>query len=307
MRSQGGGVKDMDYFKIICDSIDYIENNIKKPLTPDEIAGRYYISKYHFYRIFKALVNKTIKEYIDERRLTHSAIEITQTGKKILDIAFEYGYKSQEVFTRSFKRHFSIAPIIYRKTGCEIHLSQKACIAEREFKNCSKDIIADFKITHMDSKTLAGVYITLNPYDNEELNKLSMLTGSFTRDYINSSTNKRLYCITDVKTIFGSRVSYFYGYEPDIKAMEAGLKRYTIIGSDYAVFKYTGDMKKIHSSVFNDVYKAVIISNLSFNNECTDIIEIYEQDYYNTNQFYVYVPISDNCRKNNQENPPCKC
>lgn len=40
----------------------------------EELANRFFISKYYFIRIFKAVINYTVKEYIDKRRITEAVI-----------------------------------------------------------------------------------------------------------------------------------------------------------------------------------------------------------------------------------------
>lgn len=112
----------MDYIEMVDDATHYIENNLDKDITLDQLAERYYISKYYFFRIFKTVTNKTLKVYMDERKLIAAAKEIKETDKKVKDIAAKYAYGSPETFTRRFKRFFGVTPTEYRNEAIEIML-----------------------------------------------------------------------------------------------------------------------------------------------------------------------------------------
>lgn len=60
------------YIEIINQTIDYIEENITNKLTLLEISKQFNISEYHFNRMFKTVVGKTLKQYILERKLANA-------------------------------------------------------------------------------------------------------------------------------------------------------------------------------------------------------------------------------------------
>ncbi|WP_430623176.1 helix-turn-helix domain-containing protein, partial [Bacillus velezensis] len=53
--------------------------------------------------------------YIRKRRLPHAAQVLVSTERAVIDIAMQYGFSSQEAFTRAFKRMFQLPPKKYRK------------------------------------------------------------------------------------------------------------------------------------------------------------------------------------------------
>ncbi len=55
-------------------------------------------------------------EYIRLRRLTLSAVHIAD-NRKILDVALEYGFNSEETYIRAFKKVFSMTPGEFKKSG----------------------------------------------------------------------------------------------------------------------------------------------------------------------------------------------
>ncbi len=76
-------------------------------------------SAWHFQRLFQAILGDTVADYIRRRRLTRALLDLTQTDHRILDIALDYQFESQESFTRAFKSLFGITPGECRKRGCQ--------------------------------------------------------------------------------------------------------------------------------------------------------------------------------------------
>lgn len=100
----------MDYSKELESAIAYIENNLYGKLELKEIAEHANISAFHFHRIFKLVIHETVMSYVRKRRLTEALRELIGTDKRILDVALDCGFDSQESFSRAFKNHFGISP-----------------------------------------------------------------------------------------------------------------------------------------------------------------------------------------------------
>ena len=65
-------------------------------------------------RMFRTVTKQTLGGYIRERRLTLAAEALRQTQRPVFDIAMQYGYDSQQTFSRVFRRQFSQTPTAYR-------------------------------------------------------------------------------------------------------------------------------------------------------------------------------------------------
>ena len=100
----------MDHLTRIHMAIDFIEEHLREELSTEWIAKAAWFSPWHFQRIFRAAVGDTLKEYVRKRRLTAALTELKNPGKRILDIALEFGFESQESFTRAFKAMFGRPP-----------------------------------------------------------------------------------------------------------------------------------------------------------------------------------------------------
>jgi AraC family transcriptional regulator len=105
----------LETIKLLNNAIEYIEKNLFTTLDIDEISKVAYSSRYHFQRIFYALTEFTVTEYIRNRRLSLAAEELAATDKKVVDVSLKYGYESPEAFTKAFKRLHGITPSALKK------------------------------------------------------------------------------------------------------------------------------------------------------------------------------------------------
>jgi AraC family transcriptional regulator len=71
------------------------------------------------------LVGDTPMDYVRKRRISDAALTIVHTNKKLTDIADEYNFSSQDVFSRAFYRLFGMTPGAFRKLKPQIELFEK--------------------------------------------------------------------------------------------------------------------------------------------------------------------------------------
>ncbi|WP_242950562.1 helix-turn-helix domain-containing protein [Clostridium acidisoli] len=102
-------MRALKYEDVILLCIQYIENNITEKLTVECISKKMGYSIYHFSRIFKEQMGVSLMEYVKERRLLR-ATEDTLLGKRILDVAVEYGYQTHSGFTKAFRKKYGFSP-----------------------------------------------------------------------------------------------------------------------------------------------------------------------------------------------------
>ncbi|MDD6070165.1 MAG: GyrI-like domain-containing protein [Clostridiales bacterium] len=102
---------------------DYIDKNYGKNITADKMAEIAGFSRFHFSRIFKAVLNESPMQYVNRIRLEHSLFLLShRKDMNMTDVALELGFSDSAVFTRAFKKYFNISPSMYRKqksTNCK--------------------------------------------------------------------------------------------------------------------------------------------------------------------------------------------
>jgi len=100
--------------------IDFIDQNIGRDLRLEELARTANFSRYHFHRIFGALVGETLNAYIQRRRAELAAGALILHPKAtITEIALDYGYSGSDVFARTFKERFGMSASEWRAGGSD--------------------------------------------------------------------------------------------------------------------------------------------------------------------------------------------
>lgn len=97
--------------------IDFIENNLEKEISLDNISKNIGYSKFHLNRIFTEYTGVTIYKYLQNRRLTLAAEKLVKTDMPIMQIAYEAGYDTQQSFSFAFKQVYLYPPKVYRRIG----------------------------------------------------------------------------------------------------------------------------------------------------------------------------------------------
>jgi len=98
------------------DLIVWIEENLDKKIILDEVAEKSGYSKWHLQRIFRQETGTKLATYIRERRLSESAILLKMTGAPVIYASEQFGFTSQQAFTRAFTKYFCLPPARYRQT-----------------------------------------------------------------------------------------------------------------------------------------------------------------------------------------------
>ncbi len=93
----------------------YIEENLNRDIKAAEVAKEAAYSLFHFHRIFLAATGNTLKAYIRMRQMTQAGRTLIETDTRIIEIALDAGFDSQEAFTRAFKKAFGLPPGKYRR------------------------------------------------------------------------------------------------------------------------------------------------------------------------------------------------
>jgi len=120
--------------QIIVDEIDKcIKNYNDEALTLRFLSGRLGYSEFYATRKFKEISGMQFRDYLRHRKLAFALKEVRDSEKSLLDIAFDYGFSSQEAFTRAFKGTYGVTPSEYRKKPKPVVLRTKINPFDRYF------------------------------------------------------------------------------------------------------------------------------------------------------------------------------
>ncbi len=96
--------------------LDYIGQNLSKPLTIKELASICHFSDYYFMNFFKKYTGMTCVQYINTQRLELAADYLHTKNLPIMDIALEVGFDNISYFNKLFKAKYHTTPKEYRST-----------------------------------------------------------------------------------------------------------------------------------------------------------------------------------------------
>lgn len=96
-------------------ALTFIEDNITRDVTMDEVAGSIAMSYNYFSRRFKEYTGYSFPEYINLRRIDRAKNYLRDPSLKISEIAYKLGYNSASTFSKTFKKYENCYPADYRK------------------------------------------------------------------------------------------------------------------------------------------------------------------------------------------------
>ena len=103
----------MNSRQIIQNTVDYIKDHLKEPLSLESLASVAGFSSYHFSRLFSLYMGVRVMDYVRRRKLASAADDLC-TGAKVLDVAMDYGFESHNGFAKAFRKVYGYSPNEYR-------------------------------------------------------------------------------------------------------------------------------------------------------------------------------------------------
>ncbi|MCR5558398.1 MAG: AraC family transcriptional regulator [Butyrivibrio sp.] len=104
------GSDELSLFQSI---ISYVEENLEDQLSLDDIAGKFYVSKYYVAHLFKDTLGISLHQYIIKKRLSECRDAIT-SGEPITSAYERFGFRDYSSFFKSFKKEYGMSPKEYQ-------------------------------------------------------------------------------------------------------------------------------------------------------------------------------------------------
>ncbi len=94
---------------VLQDCLNFINANISKRLSIDEIANAMYVSRPYLQHAFKREMNMSISEYITSQKMT-VAKSLLERNYRPMEVAEKLGYENYPTFRIKYKKFFGIVP-----------------------------------------------------------------------------------------------------------------------------------------------------------------------------------------------------
>ncbi|MBB3113729.1 AraC-like DNA-binding protein/mannose-6-phosphate isomerase-like protein (cupin superfamily) [Paenibacillus phyllosphaerae] len=96
--------------------LDDIQAQIAEPWKVEQLAAQTGISERHFIRLFRQRTGMGFSEYLQHKRVELACRLLTDTDRKIADVAKSVGYQDAAHFREVFRKVMGISPSQYRGT-----------------------------------------------------------------------------------------------------------------------------------------------------------------------------------------------
>ncbi|HJC58163.1 MAG TPA: AraC family transcriptional regulator [Candidatus Eisenbergiella intestinipullorum] len=94
---------------------EYLDANYKKKITLDELASRFFISKYYLLALFKDRYGVTVNAYLNQLRVTWIKQQLRFTDRTAESLAAELNIEPAYL-SRMFKKVEGMSPSVFRKS-----------------------------------------------------------------------------------------------------------------------------------------------------------------------------------------------
>lgn len=269
-------------------ALEYIEQNITQDISLYEIAQVAGFSVPHFYRLFKQLTGDTVGAYLLRCRILLAAKDLRESQKSVASIAFEYGFKSHDVFTRAFKRVYGVSPASYRGGHNPPPLKKLTVIEHGLVAN--KDCMT-FSLVHSNCFRVVGMECMARQWDQ------GGAIGRLWSDFLPRLAEIRqvafptvMYGICEHETCGGSEFVYIaaVGVNGEVKPPPGMASR------EMRAQAYFQAAVPDHISVPNAYSSATgYAKSLGYELEAADEVEVYEETFRDPSihHFKLWVPI----------------
>ncbi len=99
----------------IADTLTYIAQNYRLPLSLEEVAGQINLSPTYLSKKFRKVTGVTFKEYVNYIRIKQAVQALLTTDDSITKIAVDCGFNSSNYFKDIFRKINGVSPRAFRK------------------------------------------------------------------------------------------------------------------------------------------------------------------------------------------------
>ncbi len=277
-----------DYYTSVYRVLEYINRNLANVTDLDKLAEIAHISKYHFHRIFKAILNESPGEYIQRLKLEKAAFKLHTTKLTLKEIADRVGYQTAESLSKAFKKRYGMNPKEFRQSPSDLTSPLEEPVADLEIEPEIR-IIPEISLLCF---PVRNAFADKYAFKNAWTSLLDFVDKKNGTDLI-----KGYYCLSrDVSTHTTPDKCRMYACV-EVEGSVKPLGKYSIQhpeGGKYAVFKYSGSPVGLEGFYCN-IYRYWVPKS-EFTLRDSLHFEKYLNDFTQVNEdallMEIYIPIS---------------
>ena len=101
----------------IADVVNHLDTAYAEPVDLDEMAAIAQLSRFHFIRVFRAVMGETPRQYLIAARLRAAADRLLDSAEPVTSVALSVGFNDISHFTTTFRQTFGMAPRQWRSAA----------------------------------------------------------------------------------------------------------------------------------------------------------------------------------------------
>jgi len=290
----------MNHIEAVEKAVMFMEANLREDIRSVQIAEAAGYSYYHFHRLFEAITGETTTSYLRVRRLAKAAEKLVYTEERILDIALEFQFESQETFTRAFRKYFGKTPGSYRRNRILTFIGNKKILDNERISHLQDGMTIRPRIIETETVKLIGIRRETTLKNNiipemwteinsryEEIQNRTKITRGFGVCEVREGVEQMG---VDENTVFDEFVGFeVENYEVVPKAM---IKK-ELKGGKYAVFTHIGALSRLQKTY--DYIWGTWVPSAGCELDFRDDYEIYDERFKGRmnedSEFDIYIPI----------------
>jgi AraC family transcriptional regulator len=279
-------------------ALAYIEGHLCERTNLVEIAAEAGVSSFHLTRSFGAMCGLSIMDYVRRRRLSEAALCLRYSNDRIIDVALQYCFESQEAFSRAFKQYLAVTPGQFRSKGGGAHLQHPISPTELEYL---KEIVEmKHKIENVEEFIVAGMEISVTMGSRSEIPALWGKFGPRLSEILNRDGNETYGICIPTSDPQDETFSYMVAVRiSDALDLPEGIILRRLAAQKYAVFTYKVDDGSFPESLHKYVHQiwSVWLPKSEYVTTGTADFECYDERFdpiTGHGEFDIYVPIEDN-------------
>jgi len=243
-----------DYNVRINRALNYAQEKLPGHVELEEVAKIAAFSPYYFHRVFLLVVGENFSQFMRKRRLEWAAIALLKTQSRIIDIALDAGFESQEAFSRAFKNYFDITPAKFRKVGSG---PQATFLSLMPLFNSEKGAIMQAQLIEKEGFELIGLAAT---YDTPDFQQALAQWAAFKQQSqdIDTPNSGCFYGVTLIPTSTRQQQNccgefkYLTAYQAHAGSpMPAGMTRMAMPKQKYAKYTFKGSISGFQAFIKN--------------------------------------------------------
>lgn len=293
----------MEWVTSLKQVIEYVEGHLLDNIGADDVADTVHMSSFYLQKGFQIMTGYTIAEYIRNRRLYLSALDIVATDDKIIDVAYKYGYETPESFTKAFSRFHGVPPTQVKKNRTAIKpflpLTINVMIQGGHEMDYSVEKMSGFKVIGYQREfAFESGYAEIPKFwDEVYKNKVASLLAKANPTTLEEETIRNCQigefgvCIDDIG---GGKFRYLIAGKYTGGEVPEGMTVYEFPDMEWVKFRCVGPMPGALQSVNTKIFKEWLPGNAEFEIAMGANIEWYSEEGNTTDADYesaIWVPV----------------